>query len=163
MLQKLNACISTHTECICPLPVPSSSQNQNLVITNTYTYLGVLLHSHLTYREHTSKLTKKLHQKLHVHNKIRPYLSSTVSETYLHAIVFSTISYCIPICRDGGTRVKDLTRVRLESPVLRLVTCLTNTNERLDLTLTCPFLTCDLTWLESCDLPSHCSLVKYFK
>ena len=97
MSQKLNACISIHPESICPLPVPSSSQNQNLVITNTYTYLGVLLHSHLTYREHTSKLTKKLHQKLHVHNKIRPYLSSTVSETYLHAIVFSTISYCIPI------------------------------------------------------------------
>ena len=49
------------------------------------------------------------------------------------------------IDRDGGTRVKDLTRVRLESPVLRLVTCLTNTNERLDLTLTCPIVTCDLT------------------
>ena len=76
---------------------PIIFSNQNLVITNTYTYLGVLLDSHLTYREHTSKLTKKLHQKLYVYNKIRPYLSSTVSETYLHAIVFSTISYCIGV------------------------------------------------------------------
>ena len=57
----------------------------------------MLLDSHLTYREHTSKLTKRLNQKLYVCNKIRPYLSSTVSKTYLHAIVFSTISYCIPI------------------------------------------------------------------
>ena len=76
---------------------PIIFSNQHLVITNTYKYLGVLLDSHLTYREHTSKLTKKLNQKLYVYNKIRPYLSSTVSKTYLHAIVFSTISYCIPI------------------------------------------------------------------
>ena len=45
--------------------------NQDLVVTKTYNYLGVLLDSHLTYREHISKLTKKLNQKLYVYNKIR--------------------------------------------------------------------------------------------
>ena len=61
---------------------PIIFSNQNLVIAKTYKYLGVLLDSLLTYREHTSKLTKKLNQKLYVYNKIRPYLSSTGSKTY---------------------------------------------------------------------------------
>ena len=70
-----------------PFTSPIIFSNQNLVMAKTW-YLGVLLDSHLTYREHTSKLTKKLNQKLYLYKKIRPYLSSTVSKNYLHAIVY---------------------------------------------------------------------------
>uniref|UniRef100_A0A3Q3GBB6 Serine protease n=1 Tax=Labrus bergylta TaxID=56723 RepID=A0A3Q3GBB6_9LABR len=64
--------------------------------TQTHRRVRNMLHD-LTYREQTSKLTTKLSQKLYVYNKIRSYLSFFVSETYLHAIVFSSISYCLPI------------------------------------------------------------------
>ena len=37
---------------------PIIFSNQNLIMAKTYKYMGVLLDSHLTYREHTSKLTK---------------------------------------------------------------------------------------------------------
>lgn len=86
--------------------------NKDPVITKTYKYLGVLLDIHLTYRDHISNLTKKLNQKRYVYNKIRSYLSFSVSETYLHAIVFSTISYCLPIW--------SLTTKEITEPIARL-------------------------------------------
>jgi len=86
--------------------------NQDLVSTKTYKYLGVLLDTHLTYRDHISTLTKKFNQKLYVYSKIRSYLSFSVSETYLHAIVFSTMSYCLPIW--------SLTTKEITEPIARL-------------------------------------------
>lgn len=91
---------------------PITFANQDLVITKTYKYLGVLLDTHLTYRDHISNLTKKLNQKLYVYNKNRSYLSFSVSETYLHAIVFSTMSYCLPI---WSLTIKEITE-----PIARL-------------------------------------------
>ena len=43
------------------------------------------------------KLTNKLKQKLYVYNKIRPYLTKHVSNIYLHSIILSKLSYCLPI------------------------------------------------------------------
>ena len=62
--------------------------------------------------DHISKSTKKLNQKPYVYNNIRTYLSSTVSETYLQAIVFSHISYCLPI--------RSLTTEEVTEPIARL-------------------------------------------
>lgn len=95
-----------------PMSDPIHFANQTLTITETYKYLGVHLDSHLTYRNHIHILTKKLNQKLYVFNKIRPYLTHTVSDTYLHAIILSTISYCLPIW--------SLTTKEIIEPIARL-------------------------------------------
>ena len=79
------------------ITVPITLSNQTLVVTDTYKYLGVHLDSHLTYKKHIHTLTNKLKQKIYVYNKIRPYLTHNVSNTYLHSIILSNLSYCLPI------------------------------------------------------------------
>jgi hypothetical protein len=86
--------------------------NQKLSIVSTYKYLGVSLDSHLTYRDHVQILIRKLNQKLFVYSKIRPYLLHSVSKTYLHAIILSTLSYCLPVW--------SLTTNEILEPVARL-------------------------------------------
>lgn len=91
---------------------PITFSNQKPSIVSTYKYLGVSLDSHLTYREHVQTLTRKLNQKLFVYIKIRPYLLLSVSKTYLHAIIMSTLSYCLPVW--------SLTTNEILEPVTRL-------------------------------------------
>lgn len=91
---------------------PITFSNQTLSIVSTYKYLGVYLDSHLTYQEHVQTLTRKLNQKLYVYSKIRPYLLLSVSKTYLHAIILSTLSYCLPVW--------SLTTNEIIEPVIRI-------------------------------------------
>lgn len=86
--------------------------DQKLSVVSTYKYLGVTLDTHLTYGAHVQKLTTKLNQKLFVYTKIRPYLSLSVSRMYLHAVVLSTLSYCLPVWT--------LTTQEILEPVARL-------------------------------------------
>lgn len=79
------------------ITVPVTLSNQTLVVTDTYKYLGIQLDSHLTYKNHANNLTNKLKQKIYVYNKIRRYLTHTISNIYLHSIILSKLSYCIPI------------------------------------------------------------------
>lgn len=76
---------------------PITLANEPLTVTDNYKYLGITLDSHLTYKPHISTLTKKVNQKLYIFNQIRPFLTLSVSAIYLHAIILSTISYCLPI------------------------------------------------------------------
>lgn len=92
--------------------VPVSLASQTLTVTATYKYLGVILDSQLTYRNHVHNLTNKLKQKLYVYNKIRPFLTQTVSNMYLHAIILSKLSYCLPIW--------SLTTKEITEPLTRL-------------------------------------------
>ena len=61
---------------------PISLASQGLVITKTYKYLGVLLDSHLSYREHISKLWMSWIRNS-VNDKIRSYLSLFLKRTYI--------------------------------------------------------------------------------
>ena len=79
------------------ITAPITLSNQALVVTDTYKYLGVHLDSHLTYKQHVHTLTNKLKQKMYVFNKIRQYLTHNVSNIYLHSIILSNLSYCLPI------------------------------------------------------------------
>ena len=71
--------------------------NEPLAIVTSYKYLGVTLDSHLTYKEHVSKLVKQIKQRLFVFQKIRPFLTLSLAKLYLNAVVLSKISYCLPI------------------------------------------------------------------
>lgn len=79
------------------ITAPVTLSGQTLVVTDTYKYLGVQLDTHLTYKNHVTSLTNKLKQKTYVYNKIRPYITHKVSNIYLHAIIMSNLSYCLPI------------------------------------------------------------------
>lgn len=60
-----------------------------------FKYLGVLLNSNLSFKKHIKKMAKTVKYNLANFRQIRSSLSTEAAKIFLHALIFSHISYCI--------------------------------------------------------------------
>ncbi len=66
-----------------------------LEVVNEFKYLGVIIDSKLSFKNHVKMLSKKI--KFHLCNfkQIRGSLSEAAALMFLHSMIFSHLSYCI--------------------------------------------------------------------
>ncbi len=72
--------------------------NQKAIETvNNFKYLGVILDSHLKCDMHVKRLCRTIRTNLNCFYMIRPYISLKAAKLYMHAMVFSHLSYCVTV------------------------------------------------------------------
>jgi len=64
---------------------------------NNFKYLGVILDSHLKFDVHVKRLCRTIRTNLNCFYMIRPHISLKAATLYMHAMVFSHLSYCVTV------------------------------------------------------------------
>ncbi|XDV32774.1 hypothetical protein PO909_003497 [Leuciscus waleckii] len=70
---------------------------QRLQIVSEYKYLGVLIDSKLSFTSHVKRVCNRIKFTLSNFRHIRHQMSTQAAEMYMHSMIFSHITYCLPI------------------------------------------------------------------
>ena len=77
------------------LPDPDIVVNGNSIqVVSEFKYLGITLDSHLTFKKHVKRVTNTIKFNLANFRHIRPYLTTDAAKLFMHAMIFSHITYC---------------------------------------------------------------------
>ena len=77
------------------LPDPDIVVNGNSIqVVSEFKYLGIILDSHLTFKKQVKKVTNTIKFNLANFRHIRPYLTIDAAKLFMHAMIFSHITYC---------------------------------------------------------------------
>ncbi len=72
--------------------------NQKAIETvNNFKYVGAILDSHLKFDMHVKRLCRTIRTNLNCFYTIRPYISPKAAKLYMHAMVFSHLSYLVSL------------------------------------------------------------------
>ena len=99
-----NSCLLLNTKkTVCmmfskqPVKVTQSNvflRGEELKLVKEFKYLGVILDSTLTFKNHVKKISKTIKFNLLNFKQIRPSLTVNAARMFRHAIIFSHIEYC---------------------------------------------------------------------
>ena len=83
-------------------------------------YLGVLIDSTLSWKEHVSYLSKKLSRAVGILYKLRPFVNTKIMKNIYYALFYSHITYAIEVW--GSTGITNLNKIiTLQKRVIRLM------------------------------------------
>lgn len=68
--------------------------DEKLMVVSDFKYLGIILDSNLTFKKHVKKVANTIKFNLANFRHIRPYLTIEAANLFMHAMIFSHISYC---------------------------------------------------------------------
>jgi hypothetical protein len=69
-------------------------EGEKMMVVSEFKYLGIILDSNLTFKKHVKKVANTIRYNLANFRHIRPYLTTEAAKLYMHAMIFSHISYC---------------------------------------------------------------------
>lgn len=72
-------------------------QNENIQTVTEFKYLGLVLDSQLKFDKHIKKISKTIQSNLNCFKLIRHYIPNQAALLYMHAMIFSHISYCLTV------------------------------------------------------------------
>ena len=67
---------------------------ERLEVVEYFKYLGVIFDSNLNFKQHVKKVKNTIKFNLSNFQHIRPFLTMETAKTYMHAMIFTHISYC---------------------------------------------------------------------
>ena len=67
---------------------------ERLEVVEYFKYLGVIFDSNLNFKQHVKKVKNTIKFNLSNFKHIRPFLTMETAKTYMHAMIFTHISYC---------------------------------------------------------------------
>ena len=67
---------------------------ERLEVVEYFKYLGVIFDSNLNFKQHVKKVKNTIKFNLSNFKYIRPFLTMETAKTYMHAMIFTHISYC---------------------------------------------------------------------
>ena len=99
-----NSCLLLNTKkTVCmmfskqPVKVTQSNvflRGEELELVKEFKYLGVILDSTLSFKNHVKKISKTIKFNLLNFKQIRPSLTVNAARMFMHAMIFSHIEYC---------------------------------------------------------------------
>ena len=66
----------------------------SIQVVSEFKYLGIILDSNLTFKKHAKKVENTIKFNLANFRHIRPYLTIDAAKLFMHAMIFSHITYC---------------------------------------------------------------------
>ena len=85
-------------------------------------YLGVLIESKLTFKQHTSSLSKKINSRtIGLMYKLRHYVSKKILVMLYYSLIYPFLIYAIPIWRNANLTILNFIHI-LQKMVVRLIT-----------------------------------------
>ncbi len=70
-----------------------------------FTYLGLTLDSNLSFKKHVKNLVRTIKYSLINFRQIRQCLSTAIAKIFMHATIFSHLSYCLTCWGQAGETV----------------------------------------------------------
>ena len=69
-------------------------EGEKLTAVPDFKYLGIILDCNLTFKKHVKKVANSITFNLPNFRHVRPYLTTEAAKLFMHAMIFSHISYC---------------------------------------------------------------------
>ncbi|KAK0142318.1 putative RNA-directed DNA polymerase from transposon X-element [Merluccius polli] len=69
-------------------------KGNSIQVVSQFKYLGITLDSNLTFQKHVKNVANKIKFNLSNFRHIRPYLTTDAAKLFMHAMIFSHITYC---------------------------------------------------------------------